>query len=162
MKQSAFKILALICLLAFAACGKDEKTTTTNGGGGGGGGSAPTSQSYSQSVTIPAQKGEEVITLLNLSSSVSSVDTTPSWLVVSPQYYSSGAPTLKLEFEENTEAEERSCTVTIYASNDDKVNLTITQKGTEEKTGIDDVHDQQTDQPAYSPELEYYHTNSSL
>lgn len=88
-----------------------------------------------------------------MSSAVSSVSSSPSWLVISPQFYSSGAPTLKLEFQENTENQERKASVTVSASSGDKVLLTITQQAGERKDGIDDLHSDKTDQPSYAPRL---------
>lgn len=157
MKRIMSYTLALLVMVAMAACGggsgDDSGGSGSSGGntGGGGGGSTHTPQTYTQSVTLPAKGGEQVVTLSNLSSAVSSVSNTPTWLVISPQFYSSGAPTLKLEFQENEETTERSCTITASASSGDKVVLTITQQAVETKTGIDDLHNEDTDQPAYAP-----------
>ena len=159
MKRIMSYMLALLVMVAMAACGggsgDDSGGSGSSGGntGGGGGGSTHTPQTYTQSVTLPAKGGEQVVTLSNLSSAVSSVSNTPTWLVISPQFYSSGAPTLKLEFQENEETTERNSTVTVLAASGDKVVLSIVQQAAEVKTGIDDIHNTPTDQPAYSPEL---------
>lgn len=156
MKRTVLYLFALLAMFAVAACGGGDGPDTPSGsGGGGGGGEQPSSypQTYSQSVTIPATAGEQVVTLYDLSTAVSSVGSTPRWIVVSPQYYTSGTPTLKLEFEANTNTEKRECTVTVTASNSDKVLLQVTQAAAEVKKGIDDVHDEQTDQPAYAPAI---------
>jgi len=151
MKRIMSYTLALLVMFSFAACGgEDGDDSGRSSGGNTGGGSTHTPQTYTQSVTLPAKDGEQIVTLSNLNSAVSSVSSSPSWLVISPQFYSSGTPTLKLEFQENTETTERSCTITALASSGDKVVLTITQQAVETKTGIDDLHNEDTDQPAYA------------
>ncbi len=155
MKKICIYLLSLTAIFVLAACGGDDGGSSTgdggNSGGSSGGGNAP--QTYTQSVTVPATSGEQVVTLSNLKSSISSVGNAPSWIVISPQYYSSGAPTLKLEYQENTLTTARDCSVTVLASSGDKVVLTITQQASETKSGIDDVHNDPSDQPAYSPKL---------
>ena len=155
MKKICIYLLSLTAIFVLAACGGDDGGNSTgdggNSGGSSGGGNAP--QTYTQSVTVPATSGEQVVTLSNLKSSISSVGNAPSWIVISPQYYSSGAPTLKLEYQENTLTTARDCSVTVLASSGDKVVLTITQQASETKSGIDDVHNDPSDQPAYSRKL---------
>lgn len=159
MKKICIYLLSLTAIFVLAACGGGGEDSGNTGGGSGnsGGGSSSgggnTPQTYTQSVTVPATSGEQVVTLSNLKSSISSVGNAPSWIVISPQYYSSGAPTLKLEYQENTLTTARDCSVTILASSGDKVVLTITQQASETKSGIDDVHNDPTDQPAFSPKL---------
>ena len=155
MKKICIYLLSLTTILLLAACGGGDDDGGNSAGGGGnagggssGGGSAP--QTYTQSVTVPATIGEQIVTLNSLSSAVSSVSSTPSWIVISPQYYSSGAPTLQLEYQENTATTTRDCTVNVSASSGDKLVLTITQQASEVKSGIDDIHNNSTDQPAYS------------
>lgn len=154
MKKICIYLLSLTAIFVLAACGGGGGGSSTGGGGNSGassgGGNAP--QTYTQSVTVPATSGEQVVTLSNLKSSVSSVGNAPSWIVISPQYYTSGAPTLKLEYQENTATTSRDCKVTVLASSGDKVVLTITQQASEVKSGIDDIHNDPTDQPAFSPE----------
>ena len=154
MKRLGIYFIAVLGLFLLAACGGggDDGSSTGGTNGGSGGGTYPP-KTYSQSVTLPAQGGEQVITLSDMSSAVSSVSSSPSWLVISPQFYSSGAPTLKLEFQENTENQERKASVTVSASSGDKVLLTITQQAGERKDGIDDLHSDKTDQPSYAPRL---------
>jgi uncharacterized membrane protein len=154
MKRIMSYTVALLVMFVFAACGgggdDDFGGSGNSGGNSGGGGSTHSPQTYTQSVSLPAKGGEQIVTLSNLSSAVSSVSSTPTWLVISPQFYSSGAPTLKLAFQENEESTERNSTVTVLAASGDKVELTIVQQAAEVKTGIDDIHSTPTDQPAYS------------
>ena len=162
MKQLRIYLLALMGIMVLAACGGGDDPVTSGGSGGssGGGGGTPVPQTYTQSLTIKAEGGEQTVTLHNLSSAVSSVGSTPDWLIVSPQFYSSGAPTILLVAQENTETSERKCDITLTASSGDKVILSVTQQaasggggGTGGGSGndIDDVHNDQTDQPAYAP-----------
>lgn len=154
MKTIKNYLVALLSLFVLSACGGGGDDAGGSGGSSGGGGNnghAP--QTYTQTVSIPATNGEQVITLSSLNSSVSSVSSSPTWLVISPQFYSSGAPTLKLEYQENTETQERKAVVTVSASSGDKVVLTVTQQAGERKDGIDDLHSEKTDQPSYAPQL---------
>lgn len=153
MKRLEIYLIVVLGIFFLAACGgggDDGGSSSGTGGNSGGGSHIP--KTYSQSVTLPAKGGDMVITLSDLNSAVSSVSSTPTWLVISPQYYSSGAPTLKMEFQENTETEERKTSVTVYASSGDKVMLTISQQADEKKDGIDDLHNNQTNQPSYVPQ----------
>ena len=151
-----YKIISclLMCMLLLAACGGGDDSGSSSGGSGSTGGSdGPTTypQTYSQSVTVSAKGGEQIVTLVDLSTAISSVGNTPDWLVISPQFYTSGAPTLKLEAQENTETSERNAVVSVLASSGDKVSLTVVQEAGEDHTGIDNIHNEQTDQPAYAP-----------
>lgn len=153
MKRLEIYLIVVLGIILLAACdggGDDGGSTGGTGGNSGGGSYIP--KTYNQSVTLPAKGGDLVITLSDLNSAVSSVSSTPTWVVISPQYYSSGAPTLKLEFQENTQIEERKITVTVYASSGDKVLLSIIQQAGEKKDGIDDLHNNQTNQPSYAPQ----------
>ena len=134
MKRLEIYLAVVLCFFCLAACGGGGNDGGSSGGGTGGGSYIP--KTYSQSVTLSAKKGEQVITLSDLSSAVSSVSSTPTWLVISPQYYSSGAPTLKLEFQENTETEERKTTVTVSASSGDKVVLSLPNRQARRKMAL--------------------------
>ena len=146
MKQ--LKIYAILLSILFAtACGGD--------GGGNDQQASQPPKTYNQSVTLPAKGGTQNVTLNDLKSAVSSVSSSPDWLVISPLFYSSGAPSIKLETQENTTTEERRCNVTIMAASGDKVTLSVTQQASsnQEGTGIDDIHNNTTSQPAYAPSL---------
>ena len=147
-KKIVTYMMALLGMCVLMACGGGGDDSGGSGGSGGGGGSVP--QTYTQSITIAATGGTQSLKLNNLSSAVSSVSSTPNWLVISPEYYSSGAPSIKLEVQENTSADERKCDVTVLAASGDKVVLTVTQQAGE-GSDIDDIHNTDTDQPAYAP-----------
>lgn len=150
MKTIKVYMMALLGMFFMVSCGGGGDDDHNSGSGGGG--SAP--QTYRQSVAVSAQGGSVTVTLNDLRSAVSSIGSTPSWVVVSPQAYSSGAPSLLLEVEGNKTASERQCEVLVLAASGDKVSLTIRQNasgGSETGTGMDTPHNEQTDQPAYSP-----------
>ena len=141
MKQIRIIMIALLGLMVLSSSKCDPDPV-------------PTSQSYKQTVIVSAQGGSLEVTLNDLTSAVSSVSTTPAWLVISPQFYSSGAPTIKLEVELNANTTERDCIVEILATSGDKVQLTVKQKpGNGPGPSIEDPHNEQTDQPAYAPRL---------
>ena len=152
MKKSIFYMVALSSMFLLAACG-GESSSSTGGTDGITDDDRTPPKTYTQSVSLPATAGEQVVTLSDLNSAISSVSGASSWLVVSPQFYSSGAPTLKLEYQENVGTTARSCTVTASASSGEKVVLTITQQSENEDdgNGIDNIHNETTDQPAYAP-----------
>lgn len=157
MKRIELYLIALLSIFVLAACGPDNPVNTNGGNGGGN----YTPKSYTQSVTLPAKGGDMTVALSSLSSEVSSISNTPSWLVITREYYFSGAPTVKFGFEDNNDGQERKAAVTVTASSGDKVVLSITQQsagggsgggGTQEdvKKGIEDLHDEYTSQPAYA------------
>ena len=162
MKRIELYLVALLSVFVLAACGggDDGGSNPSGGNSGGNGGGSYTPKTYNQSVTLPAKGGDMTVALSSLSSEVSSISNTPSWLVITREYYFSGAPTVKFGFEENKDGQERKATVTVTASSGDKVVLSITQQatggsgggGTQEdvKKGIEDLHDEYTSQPAYA------------
>jgi hypothetical protein len=159
MKRIELYLVALLSIFVLAACGGGDDSGSNSSGGNNGGGNY-TPKSYTQSVTLPAKGGDMTVALSSLSSEVSSISNTPSWLVVTREYYFSGAPTVKFGFEDNNDGQERKAAVTVTASSGDKVVLTITQQatggsgggGTQEdvKKGIEDIHNEYTSQPAYT------------
>lgn len=159
MKSIYVYIAVIVSVCMMAACGGgggDDSQSPLNPGGDYGN----SAKFYYQSITVTAQGGEQSMTLIDLKSAISSIGSTPSWIVISPKQYTSGSPSIKLEVEENKTSSERKCEVTIIAASGDKVSLTVTQQATngdsgggnpETGTSIDDPHNEQTDQPAYAP-----------
>ena len=145
MKNFAY-ILASMAVFLLTACG--------GGSSDDGDGSTPDGQTNRQSVTLSATNADMVVTLNKLTTEIQTVTGAANWLTVIKESYTSGAPTLRLTATDNVKDGEttgnRSCNVTIIAKSGDKVILTVTQEGSESKTGIDDSHDVMTDQPAYS------------
>ncbi len=111
---------------------------------------------YNQSIEIPAAEGSQTYTVSDLKKNISGEisNTGSAWLTVEKQNYSSGSPQVKLSYKANTGGE-RSAVVIFRDEDNNQVNLTVKQLKPEEKpepdkTGIDDPHDTQSDQPAYS------------
>ena len=144
-------LLASIAMLILAACGGDDpkEPSPLNPVD-----PEPTGQTYQQAETLPAEDADKTVTLTNMTTAVKDLEYDADWLTVARQSYTSGSPTLRLTATDNVKDGEttnvRSCTVTVTATNGDKVLLSVTQQGAERKTGIDDSHDVPTDQPAYS------------
>ena len=65
--------------------------------------------------------------------------------------YTSGSPSVKVKAEANPKERPSTASVIIIATNGDQLTLTVTQgaKGAP-NYGIEDPHDQESDQPAYS------------
>ena len=106
-------------------------------------------QSYTQNVLLPSSTSEQLVTLNQLQSAIATVKNSASWLIVEAQSYSSGSPQVRLCSTANTAKSERKCNVTITATTGDKVTLSVIQQGISEGTGIEDIHNSQTDKPAY-------------
>ncbi|MBO7120148.1 MAG: BACON domain-containing protein [Bacteroidaceae bacterium] len=134
MKNIKQYLMAGMAILMLTACPSDPESET---------------QSYTQNIVLPSNASEQEVTLTQLHSSISNVQNPVSWLTVEIQSYSSGSPKFKLRSASNTERTERKCNVIITAYSGDKVTLSVTQQGVAEGTGIDDLHDSQTDKPAY-------------
>ena len=143
MKQLNIYIIAIICVLFLTACGPGPEPEPSP--------SPNPPKTYSQSATLTAKGDAQKVTLNNLNSSISSVNNTANWLTATPQYYTSGHPQIELQATENTTGSERKTEVTVLASSGEKVVLTVTQEAA--PAGIDDMHDEKTEKPAYSPQL---------
>ncbi len=111
------------------------------------------SQAYKQDITLPSNATEETIALNRLSDAIETVQNSASWLNVEKLAYSSGSPQVKISTTSNTSTDERQCSVLITSISGDKIILSVTQhgksEGSSEGTGIYDIHNSQTDEPAY-------------
>lgn len=106
-------------------------------------------QTYQQAVQLASwEASEQTITLGNLTEAVSTVECGERWLAAEKLAYTSGSPQLKLTATANDDTAERKAMVTVTAVNGDKVLLAVTQAG--RTFGIDDIHNTESDQPAYS------------
>lgn len=140
MKNIKLYLLSGIALLMLTACPNDpdpEPNPVID----------PVAQTHTQEIVMPPKASEKTVTLTQLSTDISTVENSASWLTVEKQTYSSGSPQIKLRSTDNTGTVERKCAVTITATSGDKVILSVTQQS--EGTGIDDLHGSQTDKPAY-------------
>lgn len=148
------KVLSLIFVACFTllSCGGSDDpddptpptpnppTPTTNG------------KFLTMSHELPAKASEEVLTLTGLSSSISQMageDHTSSWLTVTKEAYTSGAPKVKLKATENLQTTKRSAYVVFVAAKD-TLALTINQAIYQSGTDVNNPSDTPTDQPAYS------------
>lgn len=136
MKQLKLYTILLLSVALTVACGPDPKPKSN-------------SKVYTQSATLTAKGDALKVTLNELNSSISSVNNTANWLTATPQYYTSGHPQIELQATENTTGSERKTEVAVLASSGEKVVLTVMQEAA--PVGIDDMHDEKTDKPAYAP-----------
>ena len=135
----------MIALFVVTACGSD----------GGGGDEGSPAKVYSQSVTMQAEASNQQVTLSNLNAPIEATSVQDSWLTVEVIPYTSGAPVVKLTATANPNTTERRTKVIFRATSQDRVELTVTQKGKTptppEDNTIEGLHDVVTDQPAYAP-----------
>ena len=131
MKKISQYIMVGMAMLMLTACSSDSE-----------------SQSNTQNLVLPSNSTEQIVTIDKLSSSITTVNNSASWLTVDPQVYTSGSPKVKVRSTANTAETERKCNVTITSSSDETVILSVIQKGTL-VLEIDELHSSQTDKPAY-------------
>ena len=107
--------------------------------------------STTQSVSLSADKQDKTVTLNGLSSAIDSAEkeSGSSWLTATPQSYVSGSPTIIISVAANTATSTRSATVTVKDTKKNTVTLTVSQQGI--SNNINNVHNTNTDQPAYAP-----------
>lgn len=108
-----------------------------NSGGNGGG----SSSTYYMDVHLNSSAQSQIIELTNLETSVSKISSSASWLIVSKQPYSSGSPKIKIDATANTSSSSRECKVTVIASDDNEVVITVVQKGHSQPQTNDEVSD---------------------
>ena len=138
MKKINLYLMAGLAMLMLAACSSEPDSDQV-----------PVAQTYTQNITMPSNASEQLVTLNQVQSSIAIVQHSVSWLTVETQAYSSGSPCVKLRSIDNTSKAERKCNITISVTSGDKVVLVVTQQGSSEGTDIDDIHNSQTDKPAY-------------
>lgn len=109
----------------------------------------------SQSVTIPANATNLVVTLEGLDSPIESAIPQDTWLSVNVMPYESGAVTVKISATNNSNADKRITKVAILTTTGKRMELNVTQKGqssdSSDDSTIEELHDDVTDQPAYAP-----------
>lgn len=136
MKKIRVWATCLVAIMVLTSCG-----------GGEGGTAEPSGNTYSAELELPARASEQIVTLDKLSSNISNIQSSDSWLTVEQQSYTSGAPKVKMRWTENTTMTARKCIITVTASTNDRLIINITQKG--KVVDTDGSHDTKTDQPAY-------------
>ena len=138
MKQIKSLFLTMVALMGLLACGGDEPDPILE------------PQVFQRSLQLPAEEGQQTYTASDLKVGISIVQETASWLTVETLAYSNGSPKVEIEYDANTGGE-RQAMVTLTDVNNNKVFLTVTQEALITPVpGIDDPHDTQSDQPAYS------------
>ena len=145
--MKTIKILATICAAAMllTACGGGDSDGSSSSSDPIN--SDPTSgKTYTAELTLPAQASEQTVTLDKLSSAVSTLQCSESWLTVEKEVYISGTPKVKLRWTENTTDNPRKCVVTVTTTTGDQLIISVTQKVKNADT--DSSHDTKTDQPA--------------
>lgn len=142
MKQFRIFILAIVGCIMLTACPGGGGTVTPE--------EIPGNE-YTDTYNIPANGCDETYTLSKLSTELSSVSSCPEWLSVSILTYSYGSPKIKIIAKANTDTSERKHVIVIQSTNNDKLTLTIVQAGKEKApSGIDDIHNGTSTNPAYS------------
>lgn len=144
MKHIKMLLLIAMSILSLMSCGGNDDNPVIPD-------TPPvyTSKTFQQSFSFSSWEGDnQSVVLSNLSTAVGKIEKNAAWLTVEKESYSNGAPSVKLTVTTNDDTKERSTAVTITANNGDKVELTVKQPG--RSYGIDDPHNNQSDQPAYS------------
>lgn len=140
MKRFKLYLLALVGCFVFAACGSDDPEEIIPGTG--------EAKEYAETYNIPAEGCDITYTLMDLKSKITTVSAATDWLEISIQDYSTGSPSIKITAKPNDNVSERRYIVTINTVNGDKLTLTLIQAG-KQPDGIDDIHNNVSDQPAY-------------
>ena len=106
---------------------------------------------YKQSVTLPPTDAVAEVELKDLKYEIKYISGNASWLTVQ-KAFKDGTAWVTLKATDNEKKEDRSCTVVITGQSNDEVRLSViqTKKAGPDNDGINDSHDMQTDQPAYS------------
>ena len=145
MKDKILFAIALMCSMLLTSCG---------GGGSDDGGSTPSRPStYYMDINLEATASYQTVVLSNLKTDVSTAVSSASWLTPSRQAYTSGSPKLTIEATANTATSSRNCTVTVTATDGNKVIITIIQKGTSQTSDQPQTKDEVSDQQPYSMEV---------
>lgn len=146
MKTRSFLsyLLSMAVLFCMTAC-------SSGGGEGGNGGK----ESSSQTVTMAAEASSQLVTLTKMTAPIASAVASDSWLTVEIKPYTSGAPTVKLTVTANPNTTERRTKVIAVSTNEERVELTVTQKAKADSPSeggtVAETHEEVTDQPAYAP-----------
>ena len=92
-------------------------------------------------VNLDASASSKTIELSSLKTSISTISSSESWLTASKQSYSSGSPKIQITATANTSTISRECKVTVIASDDNEVVITVVQNGHPQPQTNDEVSD---------------------
>lgn len=138
MQKIIHSLIFICCILCFMGCpDKPEIETST----------------YYEDVTLPSSEGVTSVTLSQVRSGITKIDDPKRWVSLSAANYSSGAPTVNIQYLANTSSMTRQCKATIHVASGEIVILQINQEAyvvPQEPAGIDDLHNDTSTNPAYS------------
>ncbi len=142
MKNKILFAIALMCTMLLTSCG--------GGGSDDGGGSSSRPSTYYMDINMESAASSQTVVLSNLKTNVSTAISSASWLTPSRQAYASGSPKITIEATANTASSSRNCTVTVTATDGNKVIITVIQKGTSQTSDQPQTKDEVSDQQPYS------------
>ena len=144
MKDKILFAIALMCTMLLTSCG---------GGDSDGGGSSSRPSTYYMDINMESAASSQTVVLSNLKTNVSTAISSASWLTPSRQAYTSGSPKITIEATANTSTSSRNCTVTVTATDGNKVIINVIQKGTSQTSDQPQTKDEVSDQQPYSMEV---------
>ena len=144
MKNKILFAIALMCTMLLSSCG---------GGDSDGGGSSSRPSTYYMDINLEETAGSQTVVLNDLKKDVSTAVSSASWLTPSRQASTSGSPKITIEATANTSSSSRNCTVTVMATDGNKVIINIIQKGTSQTSDQPQTKDEVSDQQPYSMEV---------
>ena len=142
MKDKILFAIALMCTMLLTSCG--------GGGSDDGGGSSSRPSTYYMDINMEETAGSQTVVLNDLKKDVSTAVSSASWLTPSRQAYTSGSPKITIEATANNSTSSRNCTVTVTATNGNKVIINVIQKGTSQTSDQPQTKDEVSDQQPYS------------
>ena len=145
MKDKILFAIALMCTMLLTSCG--------GGGSDDGGGSSSRPSTYYMDINMEETAGSQTVVLNDLKKDVSTAVSSASWLTPSRQAYTSGSPKITIEATANNSTSSRNCTVTVTATNGNKVIINVIQKGTSQTSDQPQTKDEVSDQQPYSMEV---------
>lgn len=138
MQKIIHSLIFICCILCFMGCpDKPEEDTST----------------YYQDITLPSTEGATSVTLYDVKSGITNIESAAGWISMTAANYSSGYPTVNVQYQANTSSMSRQCIATIHVASGEIVILQINQEAyvaPQEPSGIDDLHNDTSTNPAYS------------
>jgi len=145
MKSMMPLMVVFIALVTIASCNKKKETNN----------------SFTQTVNVEAEGWQnKEVRVSNLTTAIEGIEQGDTWVTATKMSYTSGSPSIRLDVQANTGTQERQTNI-ITGTDEKRVILTVKQvkpgdtpdenhESEHVDYGIDDPHDTQSDQPAYS------------